>query len=90
MRETPNIVEFITDPHLSNLTLSAAQETLQRAIYALPMTSEQRDIYREFTGRQEPPMAEAPEVTVLSGARGGKNSRIGGPIASYEACFGAG
>ena len=31
----PNIVEFVTDPQLLGLSISAAQETLLRAIYGL-------------------------------------------------------
>ena len=34
----PDIIEFVTDPQLLNLTLSEAQETLLRAIYGLPLS----------------------------------------------------
>lgn len=84
----PNIIEFVTDPQLLGLSVSPAQETLLRAIYALPMTSAQRDIYRLCTGRDEPPTKESGEVTVISGVRSGKDSRIATPIAAYEAAFG--
>jgi hypothetical protein len=84
----PSIIECVRDPQLLGLSISPAQETLLRAIYALPMTSEQRDIFRLCTGREEPPVEETNEVTVISGARSGKDSRIATPIAAYEAAFG--
>jgi hypothetical protein len=52
------------------------------------MSSEQRDIFRLCTGRGEPPTEETGEVTVISGARSGKDSRIATPIAAYEAAYG--
>lgn len=85
---TPNIVEFVTDPQLLGLSISPAQETLLRGIYGLPLANqEQRDIWHLCTERDYPghPFGE---VTVVSGARGGKDSRIAAPIVLYEALFG--
>jgi hypothetical protein len=85
----PNIVEFVTDPQLLGLSISPAQETLLRGIYGLPLVSqEQRDIWQLCTEREYPghPFSE---VTVISGARGGKDSRIAAPIVLHEAIFGA-
>ncbi len=88
-KRKPNIVEFVTDPHFLGLSISEAQETLLRAIYGLPLSKAQFGIYCECTGReQRPPSIGFGEVTVLSGARGGKDSRIAAPIACYEAVFG--
>ena len=84
----PNIVEYVTDAQLLGLTISPGQEVLLRAIYALPMTAEQREIFTLCTGLAEPPSQEPGEVTVLSGVRSGKDSRIAGPIGSYEAVYG--
>ena len=88
MSPVPNIIEFITDPALLGLTLSEAQETLLRAIYALPMSEDQLGIYRACTGRESPPVAPFAEATVVAGARAGKDSRIAAPIVCYEAVFG--
>jgi len=84
----PNIVEFVKDPQLLGLSISPAQETCLRAIYGLSMSSEQAEIFRLCTQRQEPPTRESPEVTVISGARSGKDSRIGVPVLIYEAVYG--
>src|SRR5262245_56012150 len=85
---TPDIVEFVTDPQLLGLSLSLAQDTLLRAIYGLPMSAEQIEIYRACTGRQQPPSAPFTEATIIAGARSGKDSRIAAPTVVYEALFG--
>jgi hypothetical protein len=64
------------------------QETLLRAIYALPMSEDQVGLYHACTGRQAPPAAPFAEATVIAGARAGKDSRIAAPIVVYEAIFG--
>ena len=85
---TPDIIEFIIDPQLLNLSLSPAQETLQRAIYGLPLSSDQTELFCRCTGRQKAPGAPFAEATVIAGARAGKDSRIAAPIVIYEALFG--
>jgi len=50
MPSVPSIIEFTTDSQLLGLNVSAAQETLQRSIYGLSLTNEQRDIWHECTG----------------------------------------
>jgi len=89
--DLPNIIEFVTDPQLLNLRLSPAQETLLRAIYGLPLVNEeQHDLWRQCTGRDAyRPGHPFGEVTVVAGARAGKDSRIAAPIACYEAVFGS-
>ena len=84
----PTIIEFVTDPQLLNLTLSEAQETLLRVIYGLPLSPVQLDLFRSCTGRQHAPSGGFGEVTVIAGARAGKDSRISAPIMCYEALFG--
>jgi hypothetical protein len=87
--QAPDIVRFVSHPKWLNLPLSLHQETLLRAIYGLPMpTPEHLDIFRQCTGRATYVPRNYPEVTVISGARSGKDSRIAGSIAVYEACFG--
>src|SRR5262245_1101580 len=87
-RAKPTIIEFVTDRSLLNLSISPAQETLLRAIYALPMTGEQIEIFKACTGRERPPSHPFAEVTVIAGARSGKDSRIAATVSLYEAIFG--
>jgi hypothetical protein len=87
----PDIIEFVTDPQGLGLSLSPAQETLLRAVYGLPLRGdEQLDLWRACTGRAiyAPPDGGWGEVTVIAGARAGKDSRIAAPIAVYEALLG--
>ena len=85
----PDIIEFITDPQLIGLSVSPAQETLLRAIYGLPLPSpDHLDLWRQCAGREAYPERPFGEVTVIAGARAGKDSRIAAPIICYEALFG--
>ena len=52
----PDIVEFVTNPQLLNLTLSEAQATPLRAIYGLPLSATQLDLFRACTGRRQQPL----------------------------------
>src|SRR5262245_34542274 len=88
MPSAPTITDFTTDPQLLGVSLSLAQETLQRCIYGLPMSEDERALYRACTGRQEAPVGPFGEVTVIAGARAGKDSRIAAPVVCYEAVFG--
>jgi hypothetical protein len=85
---TPDIVEFVIDPQWLGLAISPAQEALLRAIYGLPLGAEHLELWKACTGRGNYPGCPFQEVTVLAGARGGKDSRIACPIACYEAVFG--
>ena len=85
----PDIVEFVLSDEFLGLSLSQAQETVLRVAYGLPLSSEQLDLYRRCTGRQgRPPEAGFGEVTVIAGARSGKDSRIAAPVVCYEALCG--
>jgi len=87
--KTLDIISFCTDPQLLGLSLSPAQETLLRSVYGLPLTPKQLDIFKACTGRQTYRAGHSfPEITVVAGARSGKDSRIAAPIAIYEALFG--
>ena len=88
MADLPNIVEFVTDPRLLNLSLSEPQEVLLRAIYGLPLSDSQLDVFYLCTGRHTYTPHGFSEATILCGARAGKDSRIACPIASYEAALG--
>ena len=84
----PDIIQFVRDPQLLGLSLSPAQETLLRAIYGLPLTLPQRELWHLCTGRDSYPAQPFSEVTILAGARSGKDSRIAAPIVCYEAVLG--
>ncbi len=85
----PTIIEFATDPQLLNLSISLGQETLLRAIYGLPLpTKDHLDLWVQCTGRTTYPGRPFGEVTVIAGARSGKDSRIAAPIVCYEGLYG--
>jgi hypothetical protein len=88
MPAIPTIIEFVTRPEFLGLALSLAQATLLKAIYGLPLMAEELEIWRLCTGRDWYPGVAFEEVTVIAGARDGKDSRIACPIALYEAVFG--
>jgi hypothetical protein len=52
-----------------------------------PADDQQVAIFRQCTGRTAWPGASFGEITVISGARGGKDSRIAVPIALFEGFF---
>jgi hypothetical protein len=85
-----NLVTFVTD--LLDLKVSPAQETLLRAIDGLPLENdEQWSLWESCTARTREdylPGHKYPEVTVVCGARSGKDSRIAVPSVLYEAIFG--
>jgi hypothetical protein len=56
------------------------------ALFALPMTPEQLQIYQECTGRKAVPSAPAKEAWLVIGRRGGK-SRILALVAAWLSCF---
>ncbi len=85
---TPSITDFVTDKQLLGLSISPAQQTLLKAIYGLPLEGEERDLWRQCTGRDTYPAHPFSEVTVVAGARAGKDSRIAAPVVCYEAVFG--
>jgi hypothetical protein len=75
-------------PEFLGLSLSEAQETLLRSIYGLPLSEAQLRLWQLCTGRETYSPNGFREVTVIAGARSGKDSRIAAPIICYEALFG--
>ena len=57
-----------------------------RALFALPMTTEQLALYRDCTGRENPPTAPATEGWLICGRRSGKSFTLA-LVAVYLACF---
>jgi hypothetical protein len=84
----PDIVGFVTDPQLLGLSLSPAQRTLLKSIYGRPLDEEEFSLFTTSTGRQSYARHAFSEVSVLAGARAGKDSRIAAPIVLFEAIFG--
>ena len=72
----PDIIQFVRDPQLLGLSLSPAQETLLRAIYGLPLTPPQRELWHLCTGRESYPAQPFSEVTILAGARVAGRRRV--------------
>jgi phage terminase large subunit-like protein len=82
-----DIITAIKSPKLFHDTLSEAQETVLRAIYSLPLSDSQLEIYLRATGRPSYERKEYRECTLICGRRSGKSSRIAANVAVYEACF---
>jgi hypothetical protein len=85
------ILDAINDPQLfapwfKNAATWQAWLSFLCALFALPMTREQRRIYRECTGRQHVPSDPAEEGWLCIGRRGGK-SFIMALVAVFLACF---
>jgi hypothetical protein len=73
-------------PWFKNKASWAAWFTFLRALFALPLTAEQLALYRECTGRTEPPTAPATEGWLICGRRSGKSFMLA-LCAVYLACF---
>jgi hypothetical protein len=86
--DIPSIIEFVSDSQLLGLSISLAQRTLLKTIYGLPLGDDEHAIFRACTGRETYSTLPVSEVTVVAGARAGKDSRIAAPIVCYEALFG--
>jgi hypothetical protein len=86
-----NILKAVADPNLfarwfkKRETWEACRVFLA-ALFALPLTPEQTAIYRQCTGRDEPPTCAHKEAWLICGRRAGK-SFILALIAVYLACF---
>jgi hypothetical protein len=73
-----NILDAIDDPRcfspwFRDRATWAAWVAFLAALFALPMTAEQQAIYRECTGRVEPPTVPAAESWLVCGRRAGKS-----------------
>ena len=84
------ILDAISDPAWWGLWFARGDWTAWRAFlaatFALPMDAEALAIYRECTGRAEPPSAQASEAWAICGRRGGK-TRIMATVAAWLAAF---
>lgn len=64
----------------------AAWRVVGKAIFAEPMTPEELDVYRRYTGRQTPPTEPPGEAWLPIGRRGGKGW-FSAAVAVYIACI---
>jgi len=74
-------------PLFRDLKTWVAWFTFLKALYALPMDSEEIKLYQQCTGRKKLPKKEFKEAYMICGRRGGK-SYIAALIAVYLALFG--
>lgn len=64
----------------------ATWRVLAKALFAEPMTGEEKEVYRRHTGRLTPPTEPTGEAWLVIGRRGGK-SFFSAAIAVYVACL---
>ena len=85
-----NIIDALDDPNVFAKSLRGdtwkAWLVFLKALFALPMSAEEFDLYRQCTGRSAPPTAAAREAWLVVGRRGGK-SFILATIAAFLALF---
>lgn len=88
--DTPSRYEFLVDPQLlgrPRAQVSLAQRTALKTFDGEPLTPEELETYHACTGRERYPGVPFPEMTMIAGARSGKDSVIAAPSVLYEAVF---
>lgn len=83
-----NIIEFIESPEMLNdKTLSLAQRTALKAVYGLPLTYNELEMFKKITGlTRYRAGTEWDEASFILGRRSGKSDKIASSIALFEAC----
>lgn len=86
-----NILQAIDDPHLFAGAFRDAEtwkswRAVLCALFGLPMTQEQFELYQQCTGRSTAPAAVFNEAWLICGRRGGKSFTLA-LIAVFLACF---
>lgn len=84
----PSLITFTTSPDYLGLSVSPYQRTLLKSWDGLELDETELAIWTQCTGRQTYPAKPFSELTVVAGARSGKDSRVVAPIVLYEAIFG--
>lgn len=87
----PTILDAINDPLLfgpwfKNPATWTAWFVFLRALFALPMSAEDRVLFQKHTGRTTPPQEQAKEAWLVVGRRGGKSFVIA-LVAVFLSCF---
>jgi hypothetical protein len=85
------LLDAIDDPQLfqpwfKDHTTWASWFTFLRALFGLPLTPQEFQIYQQCTGRTEAPTAPATEAWLVCGRRAGKSFMLA-LVAVYLACF---
>lgn len=81
-----DIIDMITsDLWLGEKNLSPAQISILKAIYGIPMTRQEREVFLPMTEGREPRAGGYNEVTIIAGTGSGKTGMILAPICVYEA-----
>ena len=70
---------------MNDQSFSPAQTTCVKAVYGLPLSSLELEIYQRATGRETYDLTEQREVTFIAGRRSGKTGKIASAIAVFEA-----
>lgn len=86
-----NIIEAIEDPLLfrplfKSLDSWRAWFVVLRAVFGLPMSAEDRVVFKQLSGREHPPEQPVEEAWIIAGRRGGK-SRMAALTSVYLSCF---
>jgi hypothetical protein len=82
-----NIIQFTEDPKLlGDRSLSPAQKMGLKAIYGLPLTDTELELFEQSTGLAEYPGREFSEADIIAGRRSGKSDKFASNIALFEAC----
>ncbi|MFC7695053.1 terminase large subunit domain-containing protein [Paeniroseomonas aquatica] len=86
----PDILTVMEDPNLFGPHFKGASWEPWKAflggLFGLPMTPEQFELFKQFTGRTVAPTAPVREASLICGRRAGK-SRVCSYVATYLACF---
>jgi len=86
----PTIISALDAPELFGSLFRGASwarwRVFLKALFGLPLTAGELEIFRHHTGRQMPPTGPFREAALVIGRRGGK-SRILGLIAAYLSVF---
>src|SRR5580704_6397269 len=91
LKRTRTIIELMDHPELFKPWFKdpkswAAWRTLLKALFALPLNADELALYKQCTGRSEPPTAPFDEAALVIGRRGGKSFIIA-LVAVYLAVF---
>jgi len=81
-----DIMTFVQDPDwLGDKQISPVQRGILKAIYALPLESEEMDAFLEVTEGRRPAPRGYQEATLICGIRSGKTDKLAANCAAYEA-----
>ena len=83
-----NIIQFIESPEMLNdKSLSLAQKVALKAVYGLPLTYNELEMFKKITGLDRYRSGlEWDESSFILGRRSGKSDKIASCIALFEAC----